>query len=151
MEMIKDNLQKRLNKAFGTNMVEVGIGTRTDKDGNLIEELTFKTKKEDSSISVSSSDGSVLHVLGIENGESNKVNLNGKLSQSALEIDINDSKYSQGLVINGVTIGGIDANTSINTILSKINSSDAGVKATYVAASGQFMLVSKETGDQPGF
>ncbi len=146
MEMIKDNLQKRLNKAFGTNMVEVGIGTRTDKDGNLIEELTFKTKKEDSSISVSSSDGSVLHVLGIENGESNKVNLNGKLSQSALEIDINDSKYSQGLVINGVTIGGIDANTSINTILSKINSSDAGVKATYVAASGQFMLVSKETG-----
>ncbi len=146
MEMIKDNLQNRLNKAFGTNMVEVGIGTRKDADGNLIEELTFKTKKEDSSISVSSSDGSVLHVLGIENGESNKVNLSGKLSQSALGIDINDSEYSKGLVINGVTIGGIDANTSISSILSKINSSDAGVKATYVAASGQFMLVSKETG-----
>lgn len=146
MGMIKENLQNRLNKAFGTGMVEVGIGTRTDADGKLIEELTFKTKKDDSSISVSGSDGSVLHVLGIENGESNKVNLSGKLSQSGLQIDITDSKYSDGLVINGVKIGGIDANTSISSILSKINSSDAGVKATYVAASGQFMLVSKETG-----
>ena len=146
LKMIKDNVQKRLNKAFGTDMVEVGIGTRTDENGKLIEELTFKTKKEDSSISVSSSDGSVLHVLGIENGESNKVNVNGKLNQSGLGIDITKSDYSDGLVIKGVKIGGIDANTSINTILSKINSSDAGVKATYVAATGQFMLVSKETG-----
>lgn len=144
LEMIKDNVQKRLDKAFGTGMVIADIGK--DEDGNPTEELTFKTKKDDSSISVTSQDGSVLHVLGIENGESNKVNVNGKLDQSALDIRITDSKYSDGLVINGVKIGGIDANTSISTILSKINSSDAGVKATYVAASGQFMLVSKETG-----
>ncbi len=137
LEMIKDNVQQRLDKAFGTGNVQVGI------EG---ENLTFKTKKQDSSISVSSNDGGVLYTLGIANGESNKVNLNGTLKQSSLEIDINDEKYSDGLVINGVKIGGINANTSISSILSKINSSDAGVKATYVAATGQFMLVSEETG-----
>lgn len=137
LEMIKENVQNRLNKAFGTDNVQVDI------DG---EKLTFKTKKADSSVSVSSTDGSVLYTLGISNGESNKVNTSGTLKQSALGIDINDDKYKDGLVINGVKIGGIDEKTSISTILSKINSSDAGVKATYVAATGQFMLVSEETG-----
>ncbi len=137
LQMIKTNVQNRLNKAFGTGNVEVGI------DG---ENLTFKTKKEDSSISVSSSDGSVLYTLGISNGESNKINTNGTLKQSALGININADKYKDGLVINGVKIGGIDEKTTISSILSKINSSDAGVKATYVAATGQFMLVSEETG-----
>ena len=137
LEMIKDNVQKRLDKAVGNGNIEVGI------EG---ESLTYKTKKKDSSISVSSNDGGVLYTLGITNGESNKVNLNGTLKQSSLGINISDEKYSDGLVINGVKIDGINANTSISSILSKINSSDAGVKATYVAATGQFMLVSEETG-----
>lgn len=151
LEMIKENVQKRLDKAFGTGNVIVDI----DKEN---ENLTFKTKKPDSSISVKSNDGGVLWTLGIENGESNKVNLNGTLDQSALGINLYEKKkdadgkdteellYADGLVINGVTIGGINGNTSISSILSKINSSDAGVKATYVAATGQFMLVSEETG-----
>ncbi len=107
--------------------------------------LAFSTKA-DSTVSVSTDDVMLLFNMGIRNGESNKVNTNGTLDQSALKIDINDEKYSDGLVINGVTIGGIDEYTSISTIMSKINSSNAGVKATYVSATGQFMLVSSETG-----
>ena len=49
--------------------------------------------------------------------------------------------------INGVAIEGLTKDSSINDILSKINSTtNAGVKATYVDATGQFMLVSSETG-----
>lgn len=137
LDHLKTSLQNRLDKAFGKGNVVVDNG---DKG------LTFSTKKDSSSVSISTNDYTLLFNLGIANGESNKVNTSGKLSQSALGIDINSDDYKDGLVINGVTIGGIDANTSISSILSKINSSDAGVKATYVSATGQFMLVSNETG-----
>lgn len=153
MEYWRGKLQERLDKNFGavttkddgtiTNGIQVKIG---DNGG-----LSFATKA-DSSVAINTSDTTVLKTLGIGNGESNKVNMNGKLNQSGLGIDINkegaDGKkvYEDGLVINGVKIGGIDGNTSISSILSKINSSKAGVKATYVSATGQFMLVSNETG-----
>lgn len=136
LEELKGSLQGRLDKAFGKGNVKVEVGD----DG-----LEFSTKK-DSSVSITSNDYTLLYNLGISSGESNKVNMSGKLHQSALGIDINSDDYKDGLVINGVKIGGIDANTSISSILSKINSSDAGVNATYVKATGQFMLVSKETG-----
>lgn len=153
MEYWQGKLQERLDKNFGgattsadgkvTNGIQVKIGANGG--------LSFATKA-DSSVAITTNDATVLKTLGIGNGESNKVNMSGKLNQSGLGIDINEEDasgekvYKDGLVINGVTIGGIDANTSISTILSKINSSKAGVKATYVSATGQFMLVSNETG-----
>ena len=137
MEQMRSNIQTRLDRAFGKDAVKAEL---TDNMS-----LAFSTKA-DSTVSVSTDDVMLLFNMGIRNGESNKVNTNGTLDQSALKIDINDEKYSDGLVINGVTIGGIDEYTSISTIMSKINSSNAGVKATYVSATGQFMLVSSETG-----
>lgn len=137
MEQMRSNIQTRLDRAFGKDAVKAEL---TD-NGNL----AFSTKA-DSTISVSTDDVMLLYNMGVRNGESNKVNTNGTLDQSALGININDKKYSDGLVINGVAIGGIDQYTSISSIMSKINSSNAGVKATYVSATGQFMLVSSETG-----
>lgn len=138
MEQMRSNIQTRLDRAFGKDAVKAEL----TEDGKL----AFSTKK-DSTVSVSTDDVMLLYNMGIRNGESNKVNTNGTLDQSALKIDINDQKYSDGLVINGVKIGGIDEYTSISSIMSKINSSNAGVKATYVSATGQFMLVSEETGE----
>lgn len=93
----------------------------------------------------------MLQNLGIAYGESNKVNTGGKLNQSALGIDA--SKYTLAdsdeldLVINGERIHGLTKDSTIDDILSKINSTPgAGVKATYVDATGQFMLVASETG-----
>lgn len=145
LEEMQRNLQKRLNVAFGTDNVKVDI--------NAAGALEFKTKNPESSISIASGDQYVMQNLGVGAGESNKINLNGKLSQQNLGINLVDKDgnavedYKDGLVINGVTIGGITKDTSISTILSKINSSKAGVKATYVDATGQFMLVSSETGE----
>ncbi|MCI8659387.1 MAG: flagellar filament capping protein FliD [Lachnospiraceae bacterium] len=143
MEVIASNVQERLDRAFGKGVVLAEV-----TDGKL----SFKTSEKSSTtatstISITSSDPAVLYNLGIVNGASNKVNLDGKLNQSSIGIDMYKEDYKDGLVINGVTIGGIDANTSISSILSKINSNeDVGVKATYVDATGQFMLVSNETG-----
>ncbi len=145
MEMMVNNLQKRLNQAFGTDMVNVEAGT----DG-----LVFKTNKGDSTLSIVSSDSGLLTNLGLEYGASNKVNLNGKLTQDALLGDnysgltiTKPDSDALDLRINGVEITGLTKNSSISDILSKINStSAAGVKATYVSATGEFMLVSSETG-----
>ena len=139
-------LQGRLERAFGKDTVKAQVSA----DGNL----SFTTTGASSSISIISNDTELLQNLGIAYGESNKVNLGGKLTQSALKEDVGDlSQYKNGdseelyLKINGVEIKGITANSTIEDIISKINSTTAaGVKATYVDATGQFMLVSTETG-----
>lgn len=148
IKQIVSNIQGRLDNAFGKGNVTVGSLPEGDsKDGY---KLTFSTKDDGHTISILSSNGDLLNTLGIEFGESNKVNVDGKLGQAALNLDANTYTKANGqldLVINGVSITGLTANSTISDILSKINSTTAaGVKATYVDATGQFMLVTNETG-----
>lgn len=145
-DKVVENLQERLNKAYGSGAITVGKEQEGTTDGYR---LTFKTKG-DSSVALLSNDNELLKTLGVEFGESNKVNVDGKLGQAALGLDADAYTKSNGqldLKINGVSINGLTANSTISDILSKINSTTAaGVKATYVDATGQFMLVSSETG-----
>lgn len=145
LKVMAENLQSRLDRAFGKGTVEAKISA----DGNL----SFDTTNETSSLSIVSNDYGLLNNLGVSYGESNKVNLSGKLDQAGIlgdaanvEAFITDGN-ALNLRINGVAIEGLTKDSSINDILSKINSTtNAGVKATYVDATGQFMLVSSETG-----
>lgn len=145
LEDLATLIQGRLDRAFGENAVEAGV---TDKG------LSFKTGSssgESSSVSILSNDTELLQNLGIAYGESNKVNTGGKLNQSALGIDASQYTLADSdeldLVINGERIHGLTKDSTIDDILSKINSTPgAGVKATYVDATGQFMLVASETG-----
>lgn len=135
-------LQNRLERAFGKNTIAV----------DTTNGLSFNVAKATSSLSITSNNSELLMNLGIANGESTKVNLNGKLNQSALNLGDDLEQYldengSLNLVINGAKIEGLTKDSTINDIISKINStSAAGVKATYVDATGQFMLVASETG-----
>lgn len=145
MKVLKEGLQGRLNQAFGTDNVIAELGDNG--------ELQFRVTDETSSLSIVGGSGTTMWNLGVSYGASTRVNLNGTLNQDSLGIDLDKKKdgsdelvYKDGLVINGVKIEGITKDTSISDILSKINSSKAGVKATYVDATGQFMLVSSETG-----
>lgn len=145
LKVMAENLQSRLDRAFGKGTVEAKISA----DGNL----SFDTTNETSSLSIVSNDYGLLNNLGVSYGESNKVNLSGKLDQAGILGDAaNVEDFTTGgnalnLRINGVAIEGLTKDSSINDILSKINSTtNAGVKATYVDATGQFMLVSSETG-----
>lgn len=138
VETMMEGIQSRLDRAFGDGNVKAGIAA----DGSL----EFSTLDETSSVSVVSGNDFALRAMGISYGASSKVNLSGKLSQDNLGLNLTDDQYEAGLTINGVTIDGITKDTSVSSLLSKINSSNAGVKATYVDATGQFMLVSSETG-----
>lgn len=148
IEKILENIQGRLNNAFGEK--NVTVGEKEDKTGDEAGyKLTFSVK-DGHTVSILSSNSDLLNTLGIDFGESNKVNVDGKLDQAALGLDTNTYTNANGqldLKINGVSITGLTANSTISDILSKINSTTAaGVKATYVDATGQFMLVSNETG-----
>lgn len=145
LDKMTSNLQSRLDRAFGKGTVEAKISS----DGKL----SFDTTNETSSLSIVSNDYGLLNNLGVSYGESNKVNLSGKLDQAGILGDAKDvgdfitDGNALDLRINGVAIEGLTKDSSINDILSKINSTtNAGVKATYVDATGQFMLVSSETG-----
>jgi flagellar hook-associated protein 2 len=147
------NLQSRLDQAFGKDNVKAEATKIKNSDGTESGKyvLSFDTLGDTSTVSVKSNDSDLLRGMGLEYGASNKVNLSGKLDQDALGID-NIDNYVQAdgslnLEINGVKITGLTKNSSISDILSKINSNkEAGVKATYVDATGEFMLVSSETG-----
>lgn len=145
LDKMTSNLQSRLDRAFGKGTVEAKISS----DGKL----SFDTTNETSSLSIVSNDYGLLNNLGVSYGESNKVNLSGKLDQAGIlgdaakVEDFTTDGNALDLRINGVAIEGLTKDSSINDILSKINSTtNAGVKATYVDATGQFMLVSSETG-----
>ena len=143
LDKVAENLQARLDQAFGENAVTVAFDSAKG--------LVFTTK-DTSTVSVKSGDNALLKNMGLEYGSSSGVNLSGKLSQAAIRDKTGDpSQYVKDgeldLEINGVQIKGLTADSSISDILSKINSSEAGVKATYVDATGTFMLVSSETGE----
>lgn len=162
---VKNNLQNRLDRAFGNHQVNPSTGETTN--GVTVEissngGLTFKTKL-DSKVSMTANDSELLKNIGLEYGSSNKVNLDGKLNQGSLAAslkkdsngNIDFTQYTTDgkqdspldLEINGVKINGLTRTSSVNDILSKINSTtEAGVRATYVEATGKFTLVSSETG-----
>jgi flagellar hook-associated protein 2 len=76
------------------------------------------------------------------------ININAMANQSNLGTTISDGGNGQGAFeINGVTIN-FDASTdSLNDILQAINSSAAGVTATYDGANNRFVLTNNNTGD----
>lgn len=147
LEDMKNGLQDRLNQAFGEGKIKVEVESNNK---GLI--FTTSDTNKSSTLSVLSSDTELLNNLKLEYGSSTKVNLDGTLKQPSLLGPGDDlSNYVQdgelNLVINGEKISGLTEKSSISDILSKINSTTAaGVKATYVDATGTFMLVSTETG-----
>jgi flagellar capping protein FliD len=75
------------------------------------------------------------------------INLNVPASQSNLSTAITDGGNGQGeFQINGVTINYNSSTESVNQILQAINSSEAGVTATYDGANHRFVLTNNNTG-----
>ena len=145
---LAENLQVRLDRAFGTGNVKAEL---TNVDGK--DTLAFSTKNDASTVTITSFDANVKDALGIMYGASNKVNTYATLDKANLGISKDDmSNYTDAngnldLVINGVKIEGLTAKSTVKDIISKINATpEAGVKASYVDSTGQLMLVSSETG-----
>lgn len=148
------HLQSRINKAFGTGNIEVKFGV--DGSFSFTPKLPdSESTDSESTLSILSNDDTLLKTLGLDFGESNKVNVSGKLDQAAFgdtfknladNRDYTDDKGNLLLTINGEKISGLTKDSTVADILNKINSSKAGVKATYIDSEGTFMLISSETG-----
>lgn len=164
LDDLKDIIQGRLNQAFGTDNIKVAGGTCHDADGNtVIEPLSFELGSNASSnqtLTVTSDNAEIRNVLGIQKGASNKLNLEGSIRDNIEKLIPGDgpdaeAKRAQflnsletgGLKINGETISGVTADTSIQGMIDKINTNkDVGVKASYLSSTNQFVLISSETG-----
>lgn len=151
---IAKDLKDKLAKQFGDGRIDVIA------DGG---KLVFKTKvagtgaDDNSSIlSISSADKGILGKngeLGIIAGESNRLNLESSVAESGL-INMSAIKSKSGyseddaidLVINGVSIAGLTYKNSMKEIMDKINSSDAGVKVSYITNSDKFTFQSTVAG-----
>lgn len=164
LDDLKVVMQGRLNQAFGTDNIKVAGGTRYDADGNsVIDPLSFELGSNASpnqTLTVTSDNAEIRNVLGIQKGASNKLNLEGSIRDNIDKLipgngpdaetkrtQLLNSLDTDGLVINGVKINGVTADTSIQGMIDKINANkDVGVKASYLSSTNQFVLISSETG-----
>lgn len=171
LDDLKGIIQGRLNQAFGTDNIKVDGGTRYGADGNpvigtdgnpVIDPLSFELGSNASSnqtLTVTSDNAEIRNVLGIQKGASNKLNLEGSIRDNidklipdgpdaeAKRAQFLNSLETDGLVINGVKISGVTADTSIQGMIDKINTNkDVGVKASYLSSTNQFVLISSESG-----
>ena len=149
LEKVKEDLQTKLNEAFGKGRISVTT------DGNS---LAFKTTTPDgtedksSTLSILSGAGLVGEggVFGIAAGASNRINLSATVDQAGFKTaDFSGSRKDDGsyyLSINGVEIEGITKDSTVKEIVEKINNSKAGVKVSYQSISDQFVLTSTENG-----
>lgn len=164
MEDFVDNVQKKLDTAFGTGRVKAEF---TGGTGSSVGKLKFtttnpKTGADDATsvLKITSGTGNNVMgehgVLGIPFGESNRLNLNTKIKNAGINENLltnADGTYS--ITINGVkidhkTVNGtevaFDENTTLQEVIDAVNASDAKVKMSYMETSDRFSIMSTESG-----
>lgn len=151
MDTITKSLQKQLDDAFGAGRVKVEA-TDDNKDGKY--QLGFKTTlpkdgSEDKT-SILSIDSGTPGLLGTNGalktnyGESNRINLNAKLSESGLA-GAEKLTFPAKITINGTDISVSETDT-VYTLMEKIKESDAGVEMSYQMSSDRFVFKAKANG-----
>ena len=148
---LRQYLEDELDSAFGNGRISVEIAS----SGNNAGSLTFKTKLPDgsddntSTLSITASTGNLTgedSLFGIQDGESNRLNLNAKLSEAGLA-NSNVSLTNPKLIINGKTIDGITADSTIQEIMDAVNSHPtAGVTISYQQNTDRFIITSTQDG-----
>lgn len=149
MEELREDLEKELGKAFGEGRIKVSANsdpsdpTNAGKGSLSFQTTTPGTGADDPSsiLKITGGSYSAREILGVENGASNRINLNGTLKH---EFGLTNGQTS--LEINGVTIDGITEDTTVGELIAKINNSDAGVKASYVEGTDKFIINSTADG-----
>ena len=87
----------------------------------------------------------VLSLLGFRNEASNKLDYNTSLDSLPLATALQGKEFA--FSINGVEINGITSSSTLGDVISKINTSQAGVRVSYSSIEDKFIMESKTTGD----
>ncbi len=159
LNKIVSSVQSQMDTAFGKDRVEVG-GT----DGKL----TFKTMNPadgtadtTSTLKIVSGNLDVKWALGLQDGMSNRVNMNDKLENRLKDVvwkddqgnvvgkDTDGNLLQRGkasIKINGIEID-VYSDDTMNSLMSRINNTkEAGVKISYQEAADKFSFTSTEDG-----
>ncbi len=160
-----DYIQTNLDKQFGKGKIDVS-GFSKDPLGNDTTNITGITLSVNQSqiedgnapvLSINSGNESVRENLGIVENQSSRISVSSKLKdvweKLTGEAYDEDSANSQlaNFKINGETIEKsagkpLTADMTVSELLSAINNSSAGVRASYMSSTGQFSLVAANTG-----
>lgn len=145
-EAFKDSLQKKLDKAFGSEKVTVGEGQKGS--------LTFTAKDNKQTLQISADSKELQNALGITSTQSNKISTGSSLWENRDKLGL--GKYNtkeelndalKNFTVNGAKIDNITADTTVDGLLTAINNNkDAGVTATYLGSANKFVLSSNEKG-----
>lgn len=149
MEDLRADLEKELGKAFGEGRIKVSTKTDPSDPTNTAKgSLSFQTTSPgtnaddpSSILKITGGSYSAREILGVENGASNRINLNGSLKH---EFGLTNGQTS--LEINGKQITGITEDTTVGELIAEINASDAGVKVSYVEGTDKFIINSTADG-----
>lgn len=130
-------LQKGLDKAYGAGRINASV-TADNK-------LSFSTASSTNTFSITEADGEVKTALGVKTGSSNRLT-NSAISsvEFANQLTAQD-EYK--MKINDVELT-FTKDDTVNSIMSKINNSGAGVTVSYSQTSNTFSFVANETGSQ---
>lgn len=146
-EAFKDSLQKKLDKAFGSEKVTVGEG----QNGSL----TFTAKDNKQTLQISADSKELQNALGITSTQSNKISTGSSLWENRVKLGLGkyDTKEKlndalKNFTVNGAKIDNITADTTVDGLLTAINNNkDAGVTAIYLGSENKFVLSSNEKGE----
>lgn len=135
-------LQEKITAAFGESagVPMVNVTLASDK-------LSFSTATSGSKLTVNAlnSDTETLDFLGLKNGQTDKLNVGTALKDlpfaDALETDGGKIKFK----INSVDFT-FEETDSLSTVMSRVNSSTAGVTLEYSSISDKFTMTSKTSG-----
>lgn len=148
MEMLEGYANKHLEKAFGKNK-ETGKGNVTVAFNSGI--LQFQVKDAKETLTINTSDYEARKMLGFDKETSNKISTGLSLRNNWEKLGLHKiakepPEGKMTMTINGADIE-FTADMTVDQLLNEINSnSEAGVKASYISATNQFVLVASETG-----
>lgn len=145
LDTLRTSMQKQLDDAFGDGRIKVSANS-----GGLQFKTTVPGGGNDTSsvLSVSSGSAGLLGENGALNmnyGESNRVNMEAKISESGLRTFKEGTTFPATITINGVDIK-VEESDTVRTLMDKINNSDAGVEVNYQNSSNKFVFTSKKDG-----
>ena len=135
-------LQDKVDSIFGTK-----DGTTPVIDVALAaDKLSFTASGSKLAVSALAGDTTTLGYMGLSDGQSNKINLSNTLENSSFSkslVAAADGKYN--LSINSVNFT-FEKTDTLSTVISRINSSAAGVTIAYSSISDKFSMTANTSG-----
>ncbi len=130
---VKTELESLIEASFGSGQIKIDLA---DNAMTLIADnstIILKTP----------ADGSEPSSLIFDSFESNRIEMNVSISSAGFSSPVDGEDI--GFIINGKTFSFTSSDT-LSSVISAINSSDAGIKITYSVLTDTFTMTSAETG-----